>query len=273
MTARSSQLITRVVLTLAGISVIVPLLVILSSALQSPDSLDTALGWPSDPHWANFADAWSVAGFASLFRSSLIVTIGVVPAGVVLATLAGYAFGTMEFRGKKAIFAVLLIGLTVPFEAIVIPLYYDLKAVNLDNTYLALILPLIGAFMPFGALWMRTQFQSVPKALIESAQMDGASSWTILTRVLVPNVRPALSTLAVLYFMWSWNQFLLALILIQDPSKRTAPAGLGKFVTQFTTNIPLLSAGTLIVIGPVIIIYLLFQRQFLAGMMQGALKG
>jgi raffinose/stachyose/melibiose transport system permease protein len=273
MTNRWSHLPTRAILALAAVSVIVPLLVIVSSALQSPDSLDTALAWPAHPYWGNFADAWSMAGFASLFKSSVIVTLGVVPAGVILATLAGYAFATMDFYGKGVIFAVLLVGMTMPYEAIVIPLYYDLTGMGLANTYLALIFPLIGAFMPFGALWMRTQFASIPRSLIEAAQTDGASSLRILIRVLLPNVRPALATLAVLYFMWSWNQFLLALILIQDPSKRTAPAGLGKFVTQYTTNIPLLSAGTLIVITPVVVVYLLFQRQFLTGMSQGALKG
>ena len=110
-------------------------------------------------------------------RSSLIVCVGVVPVGVVLATLAGFAFGTMEFPGKRFIFAVLMLGLAVPYEAIVIALYYNLKSVDLTNTYLSVILPLIGAFMPFGAFWMRNHFASTAPALIEAAQVDGASSF------------------------------------------------------------------------------------------------
>ena len=103
--------------------------------------------------------------------------------------------------------------------------------------------------------------------------MDGASSFKVLTKVLLPNARPALSTLAVLYFMWSWNQFLLVLIMIQDPARETAPLGLALFVGQYTTNLPLLSAGTLIVIAPVIVVYMFFQRQFIAGVAHGAIKG
>jgi ABC-type glycerol-3-phosphate transport system permease component len=120
---------------------------------------------------------------------------------------------------------------------------------------------------------MRTHFRATPPELIEAARIDGASAATILRRVLLPLARPSLTTLAVLVFMWSWNQFLLVLILIQDPGRRTAPAGLGFFVGQHTTDIPVLSAGTVIVILPILVLYLVFQRSFIAGLLQGALKG
>jgi len=206
-------------------------------------------------------------------RSSAIICVAVVPAGVILATLAGYAFGTIDFPGKRLIFGVMIVGLAVPYEAIVIPLYYNLKSVGLTNTYLSVILPLIGAFMPFGAFWMRNHFSHTPRGIIEASQLDGASDFTILTKVLLPNSRAAISTLAVLYFLWSWNQFLLVLIMIQDPARETAPLGLALFVGQYTTNLPLLSAGTLIVIAPVLLVYMVFQRQFIAGMAHGAIKG
>jgi raffinose/stachyose/melibiose transport system permease protein len=257
----------------AVVSIVIPLLVIATTALEPSGSTNTGLSWPSHPHWSNFASAWSVAGFSTLIRSSFIVCGPVVPVAVLLAICAGYAFGTIEFPGKRAIFGVLMVGLAVPYEAIVIALYYNLKAVGLTNTYLSVILPVIGAFMPFGAFWMRAHFSNTPVALIEAAQMDGASDLTILTRVLLPNARAAVSTLAVLYFMWTWNQFLLVLIMIQAPSRETAPLGLALFVGQYTTNLPLLSAGTLIVIAPVMIVYMVFQRQFVAGLAHGGIKG
>ena len=273
MTARLEWLGTRAVMLFALMSIVIPLLVITTTALEPPSSLNTGLSWPAHPHWGNFVSAWSVAGFSTLMRSSAIVAVAVVPVGVILATCAGYAFGTIDFPGKRVIFACLMIGLAVPYEAIVIALYYNLKSVGLTNTYLSVILPLIGAFMPFGAFWMRNHFANTPVALIEAAQMDGASDLTILTKVLLPNSRAALSTLAVLYFMWTWNQFLLVLIMIQDPARETAPLGLALFVGQYTTNLPLLSAGTLIVIAPVMIVYMIFQRQFIAGLAHGAIKG
>jgi raffinose/stachyose/melibiose transport system permease protein len=261
------------VLLLAAVSILIPLFVIATTALEPAGSVSTGISWPSHPHWGNFRDAWSVAGFSLLIRASGIVCLGVVPIGVVLATFAGYAFGTMEFRGKGLLFGSLMMGLAVPYEAIVIPLYYNLKSVGLTNTYWAVIFPLIGAIMPFGAFWMRNHFANTPTALIEAAKIDGASSWVILRRVLLPNAKPALATLSVLYFMWSWNQFLLVLIMIQDPQRQTAPLGLALFVGQYTSNLPLLSAGTLIVIAPVLIVYMVFQRQFIAGLAHGGIKG
>lgn len=273
MTTRLGPLATRAVFLLAAAGVLIPLLVILTTALEPAGSVNTGISWPSHPHWGNFQAAWSVAGFSLLMRASGIVAVSVVPAGVILATLAGYAFGTMEFRGKGPAFGVFMLGLAIPYEAIVIALYYNLKAVGLTNTYYSVIVPLIGSFMPFGAFWMRNHFAGTPTAMIEAAKIDGASSWTILWRILLPNARPALATLAVLYFIWSWNQFLLVLIMIQDPDKQTAPLGLALFVGQYTTNLPLLSAGTVIVIAPVLIVYAVFQRQFIAGLAHGAIKG
>ena len=264
--------LTRVALLLAAASVVFPFLAILSAALQPQSTLAPGLEWPSDPQWGNFADAWTTAGFGSLLKSSAIIAVGVVPAAIALATLAGYGLATMTTRGRGLIFGLLMLGLALPFEAIVIPLYYDLRDIGLLNTYWAVILPLIGAFMPFGVFWMRAHFESMPRELTEAAVIDGASHWRTLVSVHLPNARPALTTLGLLYFMWSWNQFLLALILIQDPAMRTAPSGLGKFVQQFGKNIPLLSAGTLIVITPIVLLYLFFQRHFIKGILQGAVK-
>ncbi|WP_436497176.1 carbohydrate ABC transporter permease [Actinokineospora sp. HUAS TT18] len=264
--------LTRLALLLAAASVLFPFLAILSAALQPPTNLAPGLDWPSDPHWENFATAWTTAGFGSLLKSSAIVAVGVVPVAVVLSTLAGYGLATSRSRLKGVLFALLMVGLALPYEAIVIPLYYDLRSVGLLNSYWALILPLIGAYMPFGVFWMRAHFESLPPELTEAAAIDGASSWRTLVSVLLPTARPALTTLALLFFMWAWNQFLLALILIQDPAMRTAPAGLGKFVQQFGKNIPLLSAGTLIVITPIVLLYLFFQRHFVKGILQGAVK-
>jgi raffinose/stachyose/melibiose transport system permease protein len=264
--------LTRAALLAGAASVIVPFLVIISASLQPQSSLAPTLSWPSDPQWGNFADAWTTAGFGSLLKSSLIIACGVVPVAVVLATLAGYGLSSTRAAGKGFLFALLMLGLALPYESIVIPLYYDMRSVGLLNTYWSVILPLIGAFMPFGVFWMRSHFDSLPAELVEAAEIDGANSSQILRGILLPTARPALTTLGLLYFMWAWNQFLLALILIQDPAMRTAPSGLGKFVQQYGKNIPLLSAGTLIVITPVLLLYLFFQRHFIKGVLQGAIK-
>ncbi|MFE9040224.1 carbohydrate ABC transporter permease [Streptomyces sp. NPDC007818] len=263
----------RAVMTLFCVAVLVPFAGIALAALHPPGTIVDGLSWPEHPTFDSFTRAWSDAGFGQLLRNSALVGLGVVPLALVCASLAGYAFATMAFRGRKIIFGFLMLGLALPYEAAVVPLYYDLRAVGLTDTPLALILALVGLFMPFGAFWMREQFLALPKEMTEAAAVDGAGTWTVLWRVLLPCSRPALITLGLLYFLWAWNQFLLALILIQNPAGRTAPAGLGFFVGAHTIDVPLLSAATLIVIGPVVAVYLFFQRHFIAGMLAGAVKG
>jgi len=269
---RATRFTTAIVLLAAVALTIVPLISIFFASVQEPGTPVTGLAWPETPHWENFATAWSVGGFAKLFLSSSVVVIGVVPLGLILATLGGYALSRYRFRGSSVVVAVLLLGLTLPLESIVLPLYYGLRAAGLLDSYWALILPLIGVFMPFGIFWMRSHFDSLPTELTEAAEMDGAGAFTVFVRILLPTAKPALATLALLYFMWAWNQFLLALVLIQDPSRRTAPAGLGQFVTQYGKDIPLLSASTIIVVIPVVIVYAIFQRQLVRGFLQGAVR-
>jgi ABC-type glycerol-3-phosphate transport system permease component len=273
MIAMSRRLFANAVLLLAGASVVVPFLAILSAALQPSSDLTPSFSWPKHPAWGNFADAWSVGGFGDLFRSSAIIAVSVVPIGLVAATLAGYGLSMLRVPGRRLIFSLFLLGLALPYEVIVIPLYYDLQPLHLLNTYWALILPLSAAFMPFGVFWMRTHFDSMPPELAESAALDGASDLRILIRVFLPSARPALTALGLLYFLWAWNQFLLALILVQNPTLRTVTTGLAAFERQYSVNIPLMAAGTLIIITPAIVVYFVFQRHFVQGLLHGAIKG
>lgn len=259
-------------LSVVAVTALLPLVVLVLSALHQPGSFVVGISLPSHPSFGNFAKAWSQAGFASLYRSSAIIAVVVVPVAVIFASWAGYALGTMSFRGRNAMLALLLLGMTLPFEVLVVPLYYSLRSWNLLNTYWAVILPLIGAFMPFGVFWMRAHFSSFPRSLLEAAEMDGASAWRIFWRVLIPNSRASITTLGLLYFLWTWNQFLLALVLIQDPGRRTATTGLSDFQGRYGINVPLLSAATILVIMPVTVIFLVFQRQVIQGFLQGTVK-
>jgi len=262
-----------VVLIGLALATLVPFVSIVLAALQPSGALVSGLQVPHTLHFENFREAWTAANFGALLKSSLIISGTVVPLSVVMATLAGYALATMRVPAAGLIFAAFLAGLTLPVELIIIPLYYDLRDFHLTDNYLGVILAETALFMPFGVFWMRTHFQSTPREIIEAAEIDGANPRTILRRVLLPLSGPSLSSLAVLIFLWSWNQFLLVVIMMQDPSKRTAPAGLGFFVGEHINNIPVLCAATLIVILPVFVIYLIFQRKFISGMLQGAIRG
>jgi ABC-type glycerol-3-phosphate transport system permease component len=261
------------VLSTMAASVLLPFVSVVLAALHPSGAQVGGLSLPDNVTWSNFADAWRAARFDDLVPSSLIIAAGVVPLSLVLATLAAYSLATLNPFGGRTLSVAFVLGLTLPIELVVVALYFDLRQVGLTNSYLGVILAETALFMPFGVYWMQNHFAAMPVELLEAARVDGARSFTILARILLPISRPALTTLGLLYFMWSWNQFLLVIVLMQDPARRTAPTGLGFFVGQYSTNIPLLSAASLIVIGPIVVLYLIFQRHFVSGLTQGAIKG
>ncbi len=235
--------------------------------IQGPFSLPQS--WNLD----NFRQAWFTGRFNIFFKNSVIVSIAVVITSVFLSVLTGYAFGLLPMPGQKWLFPLVLLGYMVPFEAVIIPLYHFLDLLGLRDSYWALILPQIGLSVSFGTLWMTSFFENAPRDLVDAAAMDGCSRWQSLWRVLWPLAKPSITTLVVLIFMWTWNEFLLALVLIQDETLRTLPVGLAFFQGKYSANIPLLAAGALIVAVPTVIVYILFQRFFIRGMLGGAVKG
>ncbi|GAA1567579.1 MULTISPECIES: carbohydrate ABC transporter permease [Kribbella] len=269
----ASRVGTHALLLLSGVLAVLPFVSIGLISLYPPDQAPTGLALPHTINFGNYARAWNVANFSTLLRSSGIVALVVVPLAGLICILTGYAFGTMRFRCMKPLFVLFLVGLLMPFEATIIPLYYDLRAIGLSNTYPGLILPEAALFVSFGTFWMRAQFLSTSRALVEAARLDGANSWTTLWRILVPGAMPAITTMTVLFFIWSWNEFLLALVLASDPSVQTAPAGLAFFFGEHVTDVPGLAAAAFIVTTPALIVYVLLQRSFIQGVTSGGVKG
>ncbi|GAA4425859.1 carbohydrate ABC transporter permease [Georgenia halophila] len=261
------------ILSIFALVVLLPFVSIVLAALHPSGSQVAGLSIPDAWSWENFALAWEQGGYDDLMRSSFTITFGVVPIVVVCATLAGYSLAILKVWGRHVISVAFVLGLTLPVELVVIALYFNLRNVGLTNNHIGVILAEIALFLPFSVYWMQSHFSSVPEELVEAGRIDGARDMTVLLRVLLPISWPAITTLAVLVFMWSWNQFLLVIVLMQDPSLRTAPGGLGFFVGQYSTNIPLLSAAAIITIAPIVAVYLIFQRNFVSGISQGAIKG
>jgi raffinose/stachyose/melibiose transport system permease protein len=270
--ARREQHMTYLLLGVFSLIALVPIVGIVVTALQSRGGA-ASFGVPDGFELENFATAWDEGNFADYLRSSAIVTVSVVALSTLLSILAGYAFGMMRFRGSTPLFYLMLLGLMVPLEATIVPLYYDLRDLSLTDTYWALILPQVGASVAFGTFWMRAFFRSVPRSLVEAARLDGSSSWTTLWRVVLPLGRPAVLTMVALIFMWTWNEFLLALVMVSDEGLRTAPLGLAFFQGRNTTEYALLAAGSVIVATPVVVLYVFLQRHFIRGMLAGAVKG
>jgi raffinose/stachyose/melibiose transport system permease protein len=270
--SRRELSLTYGILILFSLIALAPLVGLLFTALQQRGSGAT-FGSFDGLHFSNFATAWKDGNFGSYLKSSVLVAVVVVTVSSVLSILSGYAFGLMRFRGSTVLFYLFLLGLMIPTEAIIVPLYYDLRDAGLTDTYWALILPQMGTSVAFGTFWMRAYFRSVPRSLVDAARIDGASSWFTLWRVLLPLAKPAVLTMCLLLFMWTWNEFLLALVMVSDEGLRTAPLGLSFFQGRNTTDLTLLAAGSVIVATPVVLLYVFLQRHFIRGMLSGAVKG
>jgi raffinose/stachyose/melibiose transport system permease protein len=271
--ARREAFTGRTLLLVLMVVTIVPFLSLFTTALHPSNSVPPGLEWPSDPQWGNFLEAFDVAHMGALLVSSVLIVLGVVPISVIIATMAGFAIGHLRIPGSQFLFLLFLVGLTLPLAGIIIPLYYIVREAGLLNTKLAIILPLIGLYMPFGVFWMRAHFVNMPTELSEAARVDGATIWDLFWKIHVPLAKPAIASLAILLSVWTWNQFLLALVLVEDPAERTMAGALGAFQGHYATNIPLLCAGSLLILTPTLIVFLIFQRQFISALLQGSLKG
>ena len=261
-------------LTLFLLLAIIPFIAIVLTALKGRDELVRgAFSLPEVWRWSNYAEAWNQGRFSQYSLSSVIVVVPVVLVSAVLSVMMGYAFGRMHFPFSRVLFFILLLDIMVPLEALIIPLYYNLRAIGLVDTYWALILPQIGLSVSFGTFWMRGFFAQVPQDLVDAATVDGCNSWDALWRVLLPMVQPAILSMMVLFFIWTWNDFLLALVLVSTEELRTLPLGLAFFQGQRTTDIPLIAAGATMVAIPAIVMYVAFQRQFIRGITGGAVQG
>jgi raffinose/stachyose/melibiose transport system permease protein len=272
-TSRLQVTLNYALIVACSMIAIYPLVGVVLASLypQGPASAPSGFALPPTFAWHNYVDAWNQGRFGASFTTSLIVGAIMVPASVALSVIAGYAFATMRFRFSRTIFYLFILGLIIPTEATIVPLYYDVHALGLLDTYWALILLEVSGELAFGIFWMRAAFLSAPPSLLEAARIDGASSWRTLWEIMVPFAKPAILTLAVLAFADSWNEFFLALVFtVNHP---TAPAGLASFSGRFTTDVALVSAGAVIVAIPILIVFVVFQREFMRGVLTGAVKG
>ena len=192
---------------------------------------------------------------------------------VSLSSLAGYAFARHRFFGRNMIFYLFLIGLILPFQSIMIPLYYTLLDFHLLGTYWAMIVPSTALGLPFGIFIMRAFFQGLPNELSDAARVDGCNEFGVFWRVILPLAKPGMITLGIFVFLGAWNSFLLPLLYMQKESLRPLVVGLMFFQARYTTDYGLTMAGATIVSLPIILLYIIFQRQFIQGLTAGALKG
>jgi multiple sugar transport system permease protein len=206
---------------------------------------------------------WALNSFAAAALHSLLV--------VTVASMAGYALARMNFRFKNAIFSFILLTLFVPGFVFLMPNYLLMDNLGWLDTLWALVVP--GAAGAFGVFFMRQFFLAIPKELEEVALIDGANAWTVFTRIILPNARPALATLTVLSFLTNWNDFVWPLFVLFSPERLTLPAGLTLLQGAYTTDYPVIMAGATVAAVPVLILYVFVQRYVIEGVANSGIKG
>ncbi len=225
---------------------------------------------PTQFTFQNFIGVLRAVPFATYLINSLIVSIITVGANILLAALAAYPLARMEFKGKTVIFILILSTMMIPEQVILIPLYVLILKFGMVNTFAGLILPF--SVRGLGVFMMRQAYKNIPVELEEAAVIDGYSTFQIWRKIAFPLVKPTTAALAIFMFIASWSNFLWPLIVLQDQQKYTLSVGLAYLTGTFSAHYRYLAAGSVIAVIPVVIVYLFMQRQFIAGILSGAVK-
>jgi ABC-type glycerol-3-phosphate transport system permease component len=205
------------------------------------------------------------------FLNSTIVAMNVVPLSLVLNSMAGYAFAHRTFKGRDALFILVLATIMIPHQVVMIPVFMIISTLHWVNSYQALILPIIAS--PFGIFLMRQYMSTIPRDLIDAARIDGAPEFRIYWSIVMPNCKPALGALGVFVFLDTWNNFTWPLIATTQDIHRTLPVGLATFQGQYLTNWGQVMAGATIMMVPVLVVFVLLQRYFIEGAVFSGMKG
>jgi multiple sugar transport system permease protein len=253
---------------------VMPFLWMLSTALKTPAEL---LVWPpqlipNDPTIDNFRTVFTTAPFGRWLLNSLVLAVSSTIAILITSTVAGYVFAKFSFPGRGVLFVTILATAIVPFEVYMIPLYLSAQRLGLLNTIPGVVAPFL--VMSFGIFFIRQNvLASIPDELLEAGRIDGASEWWIMTRVVLPLLTGPLSALGIFAFMQAWNQFVWPLIAANTKTMYTAEVGLALFQTGFTINFGAVSAGSVISVAPILIVFFLLRRQIIEGVALSGLKG
>ena len=225
---------------------------------------------PSEARWENYTDVLDAVPFGRFYLNTIVVTLARVVGQVFLASMAAFAFSRLRFPGRDAIFFVLLAGLMVPEQVLIIPKYALMRQFGWLDTYQGLIVPLL--FSSFGVFLLRQYFLSIPADFQEAATIEGANPFQIYWQIYLPLARPALAAFAFLVVLWSWNEFLWALIVTNRTEMQVLSVGTALLQGQHFTNTALLLAAANMATIPVLIMFLFFQRQLVEGITLSGLK-
>ncbi|AGX06409.1 sugar ABC transporter permease [Bacillus sp. NRRL B-14911] len=230
-------------------------------------------GLPSTFVFENYLSAWETANLGTLFTNSLFVTITATLLTVLIGAIASYFLSRFHFKLNKAAYVFFIFGMLIPIHATLVPMFILMRNLGLLNMPITLIFPYIAFHLPITIFILTSFMKAFPKDIEESAIMDGCGIFRIFWSIILPMSRPALATVVILNFIYNWNEFSFALVLINDPALQTLPLGLASFAGQFTTNYGAQMAGLTMSMIPILAFYLLLEKEIVNGMTAGAVKG
>jgi len=267
-----TRITTFVILAFLALVTVYPFVWMVLTSLRERNTVFNGPFIPNPIILTNYPKAWAQTHFSAHFMNSL-VTAAVSLAGILfLSITAGYGFAKMNFPFKNVIYVLLLSTMAMPAASLIIPLFLQVKSLGLLNSLEGLMLVYIGSMSPFSIFLMRSFFEGVPNELIEAARIDGSGEWGTLWRVVLPLVKPGIGTVVILQFLSLWNEFLYAVVLIQSTALMPLQPAIFNLVGQYGTNWTLLAAALTMAILPIVIVYVNMQKQFVAGLTQGALR-
>ena len=268
-----SSIAIHTLLILGALVTAAPLLWMLSASLM-PQGEATSFPprlVPSRITFAHYADLFTRLSLGRAFLNSLFVAVAATLMSLLFNSMAGYAFAKLKFGGRDRIFALLIASLAIPSQVAMLPLFLMLKSIGLVNTYAGVLVPYIATI--YGLFLVRQFMLSIPDDLLAAARVDGASEMRIYWSIVLPVARPVLATLAIFTFMSAWNDFMWPLIILTDDDRYTMPVAVASLVGEHALDLELMMASAVLTVVPVLLLFFVLQKQYIAGMMAGSVKG
>jgi N-acetylglucosamine transport system permease protein len=266
---------SHTVLVVWSLLVILPMIWVLMSSFKTSSEI-FASPFALPQHWSfvNYVNAWTTAGIGSFFLNSVVVVSGALIVTMLFGSMSAYVLGRFSFPGSRALYYLMLAGLTFPIFLAIVPLFFVLRGIGLLNTLPGLILTYAAFAFPFTVFFLYAFFRSLSKSIAEAAAVDGAGEWRIFFQIMLPMARPGLATVAILNFVGLWNQFLLPIALNTNPDNYVLTQAMASFASQagYSVDFGALFAAVVITVVPVLIVYLIFQRQLQGSVSQGTNK-
>ena len=266
-------IVRQIVMIVITVVSLYPVFYMIITALKSKEEyIYNKFNLPESIAWSNFTEIFIGKNFSTWFMNSVILTVGSVVLSLMIASFASFALSRYRFKGKNVILNFIISLMVIPPVIMVIPLFILMVNIDLVNTFAGVILIYTGLTIPFSIYLLTTFFRSIPQPIIESALIDGCSSFKILKNIIIPLSRAPIITLIVVNALWVWNELMIALIFLQKDELKTLMVGITVFKSRYNLNIPLTMMGLVVVTIPMVALYIFGQKYFVKGMISGAIK-